>query len=590
MAAASGLNQSPEKNFWLWGTWGKRVIKAPFLTQKVPGRIRDVVIGHTFIIALKEDGTLVSWGEDKAGCLGLGTDYTNQPEPKNIRFPSDFSDKVVDIQYGKHHILALTNYGKVYSWGDNQWGQLGLNDQQARFEPVFIEELRPYPVTQILTVDNMSYALTKQGVVYAWGDNKEGSLALEHDNPRVMKPEPMMRMKETPVRRLEIREAGGSGGVKGGKTVIAYVEMAEPLSAKDQVGGFERPLGEPRNGRGENVLSEGVEKDIFEGVDLMRRIMDNTQDWWTHMLDVRHGSPYDDNPTQIDDLSDRQAPGDNCTAQQLDTFVSLDILERASYELDMLIQSAKAQLLEIQNKKGTKNVRFMLSMFMDDCKLRREKIRRTVAARQLMDHKKSFSQNIFSKEQDPFGGGHGAGSNSEAEALRQTNFQLTGTLKAIRNLKTYDVFTRALQDSISECIECKLQVHETQLECLKASGHHVDPILPALRIIKERWGELKRFSIYNLFQECNLRGQNVTFSSDDEMLAFLVQSSDAKIDQIIQQDRDSVVSRDLLVPSLCYDMLVENAELRKMCNTYQLKVLLLREGRSKPGAPPAFTQ
>merc|ERR1719401_2260341 len=125
------------------------------------------------------------------------------------------------------------------------------------------------------------------------------------------------------VKRLEIREAGGTGGVKGGKTVIAFVEMAEPLSAKDQIGGFDRPLGEPRQGKSEQVLSEGVERDIFEGVDLMRRVMDNTQDWWTHMLDVRHGSPYEDNPTQTDELTVTQsASKDNCTALQLDTFVS----------------------------------------------------------------------------------------------------------------------------------------------------------------------------------------------------------------------------------------------------------------------------
>jgi len=67
------------------------------------------------------------------------------------------------------------------------------------------------------------------------------------------------------------------------------------------------------------------------------------------------------------------------------------------------------------------------------------------------------------------------------------------------------------------------------------------------------------------------------------MLAFLVQQSDSKIDQIIQNDKDRMVSRDLTVEPLCYEFLVENAELRKMCNTYQLKVLLMREGKDKPG-------
>mmetsp|Transcript_68851 Transcript_68851/g.180439 ORF Transcript_68851/g.180439 Transcript_68851/m.180439 type:complete len:573 (-) Transcript_68851:184-1902(-) len=562
---------TPKKNFWLWGTWAKRTIKQPFLTQKVPRDIRDVIIGQSFIIALQDDGTLVSWGEDKSGCLGLGTDFLNSSEPRKVAM----SSKVVDIQYGKRHILALTIDGRVYSWGDNQGGQLGHNDTQMRYEPVFVEELRQSTVVQILAVDNMSYALTSQGWVYAWGDNAEGALGFDHDNLRVTKPEPMVRMKDTPVKKLAIKECGGVGGGKQGKTVIAFVEYAEPLTAKDQIGGFERPLGEVAAGASTDLaMNENDEKDIFEGVDLMRRIMDNTSDWWEHMIKVRHGSPYDDNPAQDDKAMNRQNPSDNCTALQLDTFVSLDILERASYELDVLIQSAKAQLQEIRNKKGTKNVRFILTLFMDDCKLRREKIRRTVVARQLIDHKRSIQ-----RSSEAVDGG------LDKAKLNQANQHLMRTLQRVRNLKTYDVFTRALQDSLTETIECKLQVHETQIECIKAKGGEPsDPAMPALRIIKERWGELKRFSIYQLFQDCCNKSQNLHFGSDEELLAFLVQNSDAKIDQIIQVDRDQMISRDLMIPALCYDLLVENAELRKMCNTYQLKVLLIRRGKDVGGA------
>jgi len=566
-------NRRPEgKNFWLWGTWGKRVIKVPFLTEKIDCNIRNVIIGQTFIIALKEDGTLVSWGEDKAGCLGLGTDKVNCPEPAKITFPTDFQGKVIDIQYGKHHVLALTNLGKVYVWGENNAGQLGLNDTQTRYEPVFVEELRLETVTEILAVDNMSYALTNHGWVYAWGDNKDGALALEHDNPRVMKPEPMMRMKDTHVKHLEIKEGGGASG-KAGKTIIAYVELAEPFSKGDMIGGFETPLGEsmvPANNQG--AIGDKFEKEIFEGVDLMRRIMDNTLDWWNHMCTVRHGAPYADDPTQAstDEAAEHQAIEDNCTALQLDMFVSLDNLEKASYELDELIRSAKAQLQEIRSKRGTKNVKFMLALFMDDCKLRREKIRRTVSARQLMDHVKTVNQHHFT------------GNENDLSRIEQANLMLQRTQANVRKVPTYDVFTRKLQDTLIQAIECKMQLHATQKAQI-AAGHPQHALMPALMSIKERWGMLKRFSIYNLYQECNLRGQNVTFSSDDEMLAFLVQQSDQKIDQIIQNDRDGMISRDLNVDSLCYEFLVENAELRKMCNTYQLRVLLMREGKDKPG-------
>jgi len=560
---------SDGKNFWLWGTWGKRVIKVPFLTEKIEGNIRNVIIGQTFIIALKEDGNLVSWGEDKSGCLGLGTDLQNQAEPKRIPFPTDFQGKVIDIQYGKHHVLALTNLGKVYAWGENNNGQLGQNDTQTRYEPVFIEELRLETVTEILAVENMSYALTNHGWVYAWGDNKDGVLALEHDNPRVMKPEPMMRMKDTKVKHLEIKDGGGSTtGQKSGKTIIAYVELADPISKGELIGGFEHPLGELKGPAGTEITAtDKYEKEIFEGVDLMRRIMDNTLDWWNHMAMVRHGAPYDDDPTQAsqDEEAEKQALEDNCSALQLDMFVSLDNLEKASYELDELIRSAKAQLKEIRSKRGTKNVKFMLALFMDDCKLRREKIRRTVSARQLMDHVKAVNQT--------FGDG---------DQIDQANLTLARTQANVRKVPTYDVFTRKLQDCLIQTIESKRQLHETQKNQIVA-GNPKFAEVPALNSIRERWASLKLFSIYNLYQECNLRGQNVSFSSDDEMLAFLVQQSDQKIDQIIQNDKDRMISRDLHVEPLCYEFLVENAELRKMCNTYQLKVLLMREGKDKPG-------
>jgi len=561
----SGPTVQADKNFWLWGSWGKRIIKVPFLTQKVSGRIRDVIIGPTFIVALREDGTLVSWGEDKMGCLGLGTDIQLCTEPKPIPFPTDFQGKVVDIQYGKHHILALTNHGKVYSWGENTDGQLGLNDLQTRYEPSIVEEISQHPITQILAVDNMSYALTKSGVVYAWGENKEGSLALEHDNPKVTKPEPMYRMfsKESQVKKLQIKESGGMGNKQGTKTVVAFVELADPLTDKEKIGGFEYPLGEQPHGE---RLSEDEERDIFQGVDLMAKVMDNTYSWWLHMNEVRHGSPYQDNPTHNDEAQEAAGKEDGCTALQLDTFVSLDRLEKACIELDMLIQSAKAQLMEIKNKKGTKNVTFMLCMFIDDCRLRREKIRKTVAARQLIDSRAMSPTQVNAAEYGQ----------DEVQRLHEANSKLRKTMTTVKNMRTYDVFTKTLQDSIVECIECKLQVHDNEIEILKAGGpKQVEPVRSALRIIKERWGDLKRFSIYNFFMECKLHGQEWQYKSEEEMLAYLVSNSDQRIEGIISRDKDQQVSRDLLVPSLAYDLLVENAELRKMCNTYQLKVMIM---------------
>merc|ERR1719194_146487 len=103
--------------------------------------------------------------------------------------------------------------------------------------------------------------------------------------------------------------------------------------------------------------------------------------------------------------------------------------------------------------------------------------------------------------------------------------------------------TIQLKVTLIECLECKLQLHDTRVELLKAAeGKPTDPMLPPLRIIKDRWNTLKHFSLYALYQECEQR--KLTFTSDDEYLAYLVQASDRQIDQVLQMDRDVIVTRD----------------------------------------------
>ena len=176
----------------------------------------------------------------------------------------------------------------------------------------------------------MSYALTSDGNVYAWGDNTDGCLALGHDKAVVDKPEPMMRMQGTTVKKLVVRDCGGSAGK--GKTVIAFVELADPLPQKDSIGGFDRPLGETDRPL-DLVLSDDMEKDIFEGVDLMRQVMDNTQAWWEDILKIRHGSPYNNNPLQADtDKKDR-----NTEPQvQMSRFASLETTQGKRTGIDSM--------------------------------------------------------------------------------------------------------------------------------------------------------------------------------------------------------------------------------------------------------------
>merc|ERR1712113_489818 len=151
-------------------------------------------------------------------------------------------------------------------------------------------------------------------------------------------------------------------------------------------------------------------------------------------------------------------------------------------------------------------------------------------------------------------------------------------LDHVKVIMPVDVPSQELKVTLIECLECKLQLHDTRVELLKAAeGKPSDPMLPALRTIKDRWNSLKHFSLYALYLDCESRKLDFD-GRDDEHLAYLVKASNTQIDQMLQIDKDRIISHDTLVPALCYDLLRENAELRKMTNKYQLHVLMLHEG------------
>lgn len=75
------------------------------------------------------------------------------------------------------HQFAITDEGKVYAWGRNEKGQLGLNDLKDRKCPTLVEDLDGYRIVHIAVGKNHSLFLTDKGQVLACGDNKCGQMA-----------------------------------------------------------------------------------------------------------------------------------------------------------------------------------------------------------------------------------------------------------------------------------------------------------------------------------------------------------------------------------------------------------------------------
>ncbi|MEK9774163.1 MAG: gliding motility-associated C-terminal domain-containing protein, partial [Candidatus Woesearchaeota archaeon] len=83
------------------------------------------------------------------------------------------------ISVGVNHALGLTKDGKVYSWGRNNQGQLGLGSESFNFgEPKLIPTISTLNFKDISASAEVSFAITTSGTMYAWGDNDLGSLGV----------------------------------------------------------------------------------------------------------------------------------------------------------------------------------------------------------------------------------------------------------------------------------------------------------------------------------------------------------------------------------------------------------------------------
>jgi hypothetical protein len=130
--------------------------------------------GQHHTLALKSDNTVLAWGEGAFGQLGTGN-LDNSPTP--VAVSGAKNTNIVAVSAGGFFSLALKTDGSLISWGDNTHGQLGNNLQgsiNSTSTPVDVGVT--FKFTAIATGSNHSLALRDDGNVYSWGDNSRKQL------------------------------------------------------------------------------------------------------------------------------------------------------------------------------------------------------------------------------------------------------------------------------------------------------------------------------------------------------------------------------------------------------------------------------
>ncbi|KAF3847807.1 hypothetical protein F7725_020835 [Dissostichus mawsoni] len=142
----------------------------------LPIPVIQVACGNSHSLALTKGGDVFSWGLNSHGQLGLGKEVLQQFVPDLVCALTGVA--VTQVTAGATHSLFLTLPGLVYCCGANKSGQLGLNrvDEKGRFTICMVPALRPLGVSFISCGEAHSAVLTKDGKVFTFGEGSYGQL------------------------------------------------------------------------------------------------------------------------------------------------------------------------------------------------------------------------------------------------------------------------------------------------------------------------------------------------------------------------------------------------------------------------------
>ena len=147
-------------------------------------RVRSIGVGWHYTLAIGTDGQVYSWGYGETGQLGHARRQHHQsPDSHTVGVPTPIAvledERIHSVHGGRFHSGALAEDGRVFMWGSNVFGQLGVGDTAARFEPTVVGSLvGEHGVHVNLTTISLgtyhTVALADKGHVLAWGSNAMG--------------------------------------------------------------------------------------------------------------------------------------------------------------------------------------------------------------------------------------------------------------------------------------------------------------------------------------------------------------------------------------------------------------------------------
>jgi alpha-tubulin suppressor-like RCC1 family protein len=147
-------------------------------------RIKCVSAGSRHCLALSENGKVLSWGWGRVGQLGLG-DFHSSSHPTIV--PN--LENIIGISAGGMHSICIDEKNRCYAWGGNSNGQLGLGKgfgegpesavhtpHLVSFEAEEGKEPGQFRVKRISCGGMHTASVGLNGELYCWGKADSGQI------------------------------------------------------------------------------------------------------------------------------------------------------------------------------------------------------------------------------------------------------------------------------------------------------------------------------------------------------------------------------------------------------------------------------
>ena len=144
----------------------------PTRIDKLP-KCKKISVGYCTNSCITEKGEIYSWGAGENGRLGLGNE-DNVYEPKKV----DIDWKCKDIQSGSMFQCAISETFEIYSWGYHCNNGHNTNEDCLTPKKIAIFENRYFKSISIKSSGYHILALSCSGKLFTWGHNRCGQLGI----------------------------------------------------------------------------------------------------------------------------------------------------------------------------------------------------------------------------------------------------------------------------------------------------------------------------------------------------------------------------------------------------------------------------